>query len=268
MARLSTTLVFVLCALCGLVSLEAQTAADVPDSTAQALKSVRRSIERDRRVADSLRRVWDRQWRISDSLRVESMFMRMRSDSLKRVVAAAERRELELLQSLVRTDTIDQSGKGLVDTVSAVRTPADSQVVAGAMRTNRSARITSGRTVSDSITAVVLRSDADTGVASYYAEAFHGRKTSSGETFNMNDRTCAHRWLPFNTRVLVTNLANGRQVVVRVTDRGPWKSTRLIDLSKRAAIDLDMIRAGTARVSIQVVGAESDTEESELPTTR
>jgi rare lipoprotein A len=66
----------------------------------------------------------------------------------------------------------------------------------------------------------------------------------------------------------VTNLANGRQVVVRVTDRGPWKSTRLIDLSKRAAIDLDMIRAGTARVAIQVVEAENDTEEPELPTTR
>jgi rare lipoprotein A len=57
-------------------------------------------------------------------------------------------------------------------------------------------------------------------------------------------------------------------VVVRVTDRGPWKSTRLIDLSKRAAIDLDMIRAGTARVSIQVIRAEHDTEESELPATR
>ncbi|MBU3700194.1 MAG: septal ring lytic transglycosylase RlpA family protein [Candidatus Kapabacteria bacterium] len=97
-------------------------------------------------------------------------------------------------------------------------------------------------------------SEPDTGMASYYADAFHGRRTSSGEVFNMHDRTCAHRWLPFNTRLLVTNLSNGRQVVVRVTDRGPWKKTRIVDLSKKAAVDLDMIRAGTARVSIQVVG--------------
>ena len=69
----------------------------------------------------------------------------------------------------------------------------------------------------------------------------------------MHDRTCAHRWLPFNTKLLVTNLANGRQVVVRVTDRGPWKKSRIIDLSKQAAVDLDMIRAGTARVSLRVV---------------
>jgi rare lipoprotein A len=69
----------------------------------------------------------------------------------------------------------------------------------------------------------------------------------------MHDRTCAHRWLPFNTRLKVTNLANGKEVTVRVTDRGPWKHTRLIDLSKQAAKDLDMIRAGTARVAIEVV---------------
>lgn len=267
MARLSTILLFALSALCVLTSSQAQTTA-VADSMAQALKSVRRSIERDRRAADSLRRVWDRQWRISDSLRVESMIARMRSDSLKRVVAASERRELEMLQSLAQTDTADASVKGLADTANAVRTPVDSQMVASAMRTIRSSGIASGRTISDSVTAMVLRSDADTGVASYYAEAFHGRKTSSGETFNMNDRTCAHRWLPFNTQVLVTNLSNGRQVIVRVTDRGPWKSSRLIDLSKRAAIDLDMIRAGTARVSIKVVEAVHDTEETTLPTTR
>ena len=76
----------------------------------------------------------------------------------------------------------------------------------------------------------------------------------------MRDRTCAHRWLPFNTKVLVTNLANGRSVVVRVTDRGPWKKTRLIDVSKQAAIDLDMIRSGTARVSVRVVDAVDDDE--------
>ena len=107
--------------------------------------------------------------------------------------------------------------------------------------------------MSDSVTAMVLRAHADTGLASLYADAFHGRKTASGEVFNMHQRTCAHRWLPFNTKLLVTNLSNGRQVVVRVTDRGPWKSARMVDLSKQAAIDLEMIRAGVARVSIRVV---------------
>jgi rare lipoprotein A len=102
----------------------------------------------------------------------------------------------------------------------------------------------------------------DTGTASYYAEQFHGKKTSSGETFDMHDRTCAHRWLPFNTMVKVTNLANGKEVVVRVTDRGPWKHTRLIDVSKQAAKELDMIRAGTARVAIEVVASPSKDEES------
>lgn len=262
-----TILVLFVCALCALTTSQAQTAV-LPDSTAQSLKAVRRTIERDRRAGDSLRAVWDRQWRLSDSLRVESMLVRMRSDSLKRSLAMAERRELELLQSLVRADTVVSSIKGPADSGTAVRTAADTQIVSRAVRANRAVRVSPGRTVSDSLTAMVLRNDADTGVASYYAEAFHGRKTSSGETFNMHDRTCAHRWLPFNTRVRVTNLTNGRQVVVRVTDRGPWKSTRLIDLSKRAAIDLDIVRSGTARVSIQVVESVNETTEPDSTTTR
>jgi rare lipoprotein A len=108
-----------------------------------------------------------------------------------------------------------------------------------------------------------MRRDSDTGVASYYAEAFHGRRTSSGEVFDMHDRTCAHRWLPFNTKLLVTNVANGRRVVVRVNDRGPWKRTRIIDLSKQAAIDLDMIRAGTARVSLRVIDDDVEPTKSD-----
>ena len=100
----------------------------------------------------------------------------------------------------------------------------------------------------------VMSMEPDTGTASYYAEAFHGKKTSSGEPFNMNGLTCAHRWLPYNTKLRVTNLANGKSVIVRVNDRGPFKHTRLIDLSKGAAKELDMIRAGTCRVAIEVDG--------------
>lgn len=75
----------------------------------------------------------------------------------------------------------------------------------------------------------------------------------------MHDKTCAHRWLPFGTMLRVTNLKNDKRVVVRVNDRGPWKHGRLLDVSKAAAIDLDMIRDGTARVRIEVV---ADTTEA------
>ena len=71
--------------------------------------------------------------------------------------------------------------------------------------------------------------------ASYYAEKFHGKRTSNGEIFNMNDLTCAHKSLPFNTILKVTNLSNGKSVQVRVNDRGPFVAGREIDLSKAAA---------------------------------
>ena len=85
-----------------------------------------------------------------------------------------------------------------------------------------------------------------TGVtASYYAEDFHGKRTSNGERFNMNDYTCAHKSLPFDTILRVTNLANGKTCNVRVNDRGPFVASREIDLSKAAAIKLGMIGSGT-----------------------
>lgn len=230
----------------------------ISDTTAQALKIVRRTIERDRRASDSLRAVWDRQWRVSDSLRVESMLVRMRSDSLRRSVAESERRELLLLQSLMPTDANDSTAGEKAGLENVVKTSTDTILVEKALRASRATKVAPGRTVSDSVTAMVLRAHADTGLASYYGDAFHGRKTASGEIFNMRHRTCAHRWLPFNTKLLVTNLTNGRQVVVRVTDRGPWKGARMVDLSKQAAIDLEMIKSGVTRVSIQVVEADAN----------
>ena len=89
--------------------------------------------------------------------------------------------------------------------------------------------------------------------ASYYAEAFHGKKTSNGEKFNMNDLTCAHKSLPFDTILKITNLSNGKTVNVRVNDRGPFVLNREIDLSKAAAIQLNMIGQGTAKVDIEIV---------------
>lgn len=90
-------------------------------------------------------------------------------------------------------------------------------------------------------------------VASYYADKFNGRKTANGEIFDMYGYTAAHRDLPFGTMLKVTNLDNGKQVVVRVNDRGPFAAGREIDLSKAAAAKLDMMGSGTANVSIEVM---------------
>jgi len=92
-----------------------------------------------------------------------------------------------------------------------------------------------------------------TGVASWYGNPFHGRTTASGEKYDMNELTCAHPTLPFGTRLRVRNLENGRSVTVRVNDRGPFVKDRIVDVSRKAAQELEMIGAGTARVQITVV---------------
>ena len=91
------------------------------------------------------------------------------------------------------------------------------------------------------------------GVASYYAHDFHGKLTSNGETFDMNDLTAAHRTFPFGTRIRVTNLGNQKTVIVRVNDRGPFVDGRIIDLSMGAAKAIGSIETGTARVRLEVL---------------
>lgn len=91
------------------------------------------------------------------------------------------------------------------------------------------------------------------GLASWYGRKFQGRRTSSGETYDMYRMTAAHRTLPLPSYVRVTNLDNGRQVIVRINDRGPFHSDRLIDLSYAAAMRLDMIGKGTAPVLLEAV---------------
>lgn len=91
------------------------------------------------------------------------------------------------------------------------------------------------------------------GDASYYASEFQGRKTASGETFDMHKLTAAHRTLPLGTRVRVINLENGREVVVRINDRGPFAPGRVIDVSYAAATQLDMVAAGVAPVRIEIL---------------
>ncbi len=94
----------------------------------------------------------------------------------------------------------------------------------------------------------------EVGYASWYGPKFHGRRTSSGEIFNMHDLTCAHRTLPLGTIVLVTNLENGKSVLVRVNDRGPFIRGRIVDLSYAAAKQIGMVRKGVVKVRIKVVG--------------
>jgi rare lipoprotein A len=95
-----------------------------------------------------------------------------------------------------------------------------------------------------------------TGTASYYAKKFEGRRTSSGEKFSNKKLTAAHKTLPYGTRLKVTNLSNNKSVIVVVNDRLPKKSTRCIDLSQKAAKELDFIRAGKAKVKIEIIQPE------------
>jgi rare lipoprotein A len=89
------------------------------------------------------------------------------------------------------------------------------------------------------------------GKASWYGGRHHGGPTASGERFNKNAMTAAHRTFPFGTRVRVTNLKNGKTVVVRINDRGPYGPGRVIDLSEAAARELDMIEAGVVPVRVE-----------------
>ncbi len=91
------------------------------------------------------------------------------------------------------------------------------------------------------------------GLASYYGKKFHGKKMANGKPFNMYAFTCAHPTLPFGTKVKVTNLENGKWVIVTVTDRGPYVKNRIIDLSYAAAKEIGMIKDGVVKVKVEVV---------------
>jgi rare lipoprotein A len=97
----------------------------------------------------------------------------------------------------------------------------------------------------------------ETGIASWYGQAFHGDRTANGEIFNKNELTAAHRTLPMPSLARVTNLDNGRSIVVRINDRGPFAEGRIIDLSQRAAELLGFETQGTAKVRVQVLADES-----------
>ena len=103
----------------------------------------------------------------------------------------------------------------------------------------------------NAIASSTVRNFSQNGVASWYGRQFHGRKTANGETFNMNELTAAHKSLPLNCLIRVTNKENGKSVVVRVNDRGPFHGNRVVDLSYGAAKVLGIVNSGTANVTIE-----------------
>ncbi|MDR2799802.1 MAG: septal ring lytic transglycosylase RlpA family protein [Desulfovibrio sp.] len=92
------------------------------------------------------------------------------------------------------------------------------------------------------------------GIASWYGKDFHGKTTANGERYDMYGTTAAHKLLPFGTRVKVTNTRNGRSIIVRINDRGPFVANRVIDLTHTGAKNLDMLASGTAPVRLEAIG--------------
>ena len=109
--------------------------------------------------------------------------------------------------------------------------------------------VSEARTYSEQDTLLTIQK----GTASFYGKFFHKKRTASGEIFDMNEMTAAHKHLPFGTRIKVTNLTNGKQVIVKVNDRLPHKSKRVIDLSRGAAGKLEMINDGLAPVKLDAL---------------
>ena len=120
----------------------------------------------------------------------------------------------------------------------------------GCASTRNATSARNGNVIGDGEVGATSVGSAEVGVASFYAHKYHGRKTASGEKYNMHEMTAAHRRLPFGAKVRVTNLSNNSSVVVRVNDRGPFVKGRVIDLSLAAAKKLDMVRTGVAKVEV------------------
>jgi rare lipoprotein A len=106
--------------------------------------------------------------------------------------------------------------------------------------------------------------DVQRGIASWYGPNFHAKKTSNGEIYNMYADTAAHKTLPMNTMVRVDNLENGKSVIVRINDRGPFVTGRIIDLSNKAAHAIEMVKKGTAKVNVTVLGFHAKIAKTKL----
>ncbi|MGO2121274.1 MULTISPECIES: septal ring lytic transglycosylase RlpA family protein [unclassified Psychrobacter] len=144
---------------------------------------------------------------------------------------------------------------GASNLVKSARQPT-SLALSSSLLAVDTAQVTNDEDVLERLTAVASNSVSkfkQTGLASWYGRKFHGRKTASGETFDMNALTAAHRSLPLNCYVKVTNNTNGKTVVVKVNDRGPFHANRVLDLSYAAAKQLGITNKGVGNVSIERV---------------
>lgn len=115
---------------------------------------------------------------------------------------------------------------------------------------------------------VAIASPPETGLASFYSDSFHGKKTASGEKYDKNQLTAAHKTLPFGTMIKITRLDNNKSVVVRINDRGPYIKGRVIEVSKKAADAIDLTKAGVAKVKIEVIKGNSPTPAVATTTTK
>ena len=148
---------------------------------------------------------------------------------------------------------------GASSLVNSARQPT-SLALSSPLLASDTAQVSNDEDVLERLTAVASNSVSkfkQTGLASWYGRQFHGRKTASGETFDMNGLTAAHRSLPLNCYVKVTNKTNGKSVVVKVNDRGPFHGNRVLDLSYGAAKQLGITNKGVGNVSIERVSGPS-----------
>ncbi len=127
-------------------------------------------------------------------------------------------------------------------------TPSPRYTVEKLIKKKSSEKGTTGKKTSKSLKGKIIK-----GIASYYANDFHGKMTANGEIFDMHGLTAAHKTLPFNTWIEVKNLSNGRTVIVRINDRGPFIKDRIIDLSLGAAKEIRMIGAGIQEVELTII---------------
>ena len=148
---------------------------------------------------------------------------------------------------------------GASSLVKSARQPT-SLALSSPLLASDTVQVSNDEDVLERLTAVASNSVSkfkQTGLASWYGRQFHGRKTASGETFDMNGLTAAHRSLPLNCYVKVTNKTNGKSVVVKVNDRGPFHGNRVMDLSYGAAKQLGITNKGVGNVSIERVSGPS-----------
>ena len=148
---------------------------------------------------------------------------------------------------------------GASSLVKSARQPT-SLALTSPLLASDTAQVSNDEDVLERLTAVASNSVSkfkQTGLASWYGRQFHGRKTASGETFDMNGLTAAHRSLPLNCYVKVTNKTNGKSVVVKVNDRGPFHGNRVLDLSYGAAKQLGITNKGVGNVAIERVSGPS-----------